>query len=314
MSEIIVKELFESVYDFIESTILPPLHWNKFSDILVDYRHKRTTSPHAYVDVLPLLTCVAAGGQSKKAVPLAAAWSLYILAARIFDDQQDDEGVEHAWNEGGIKEALPIGLYALGAANASLSHLTAEEGKQAAILSAFGNTLALSAKAQSERPTVDDLTVEWYFQILAAKTGLIFATGSWAGAFISAESPDPAIVNSLYQYGLNTGMAAQITDDCYDLADTDLPNNSLSLPIIYALSQKKHDKYPTLFSSLRELGKKPDRIKVIMKCLQEMKAVEWSLKVAKIYESQALAALEPLPKEKVYPLIHYVSRDFPVSA
>ena len=73
MSEIIIKELFDSVYDFIERTILPPLHWSKFSGIFVDYRQKRTTSPHAYVDVLPLLTCIAAGGNSKIAVPLAAA-------------------------------------------------------------------------------------------------------------------------------------------------------------------------------------------------------------------------------------------------
>lgn len=313
MHEFAVETLFATVYDFIEETVLPPFRWDRFSNILKEYRSKRATSLHAYVDVLPILTCAAAGGRPDKAIPLAASWTFYILAARIFDDQQDDEGAEHTWNDGGVKEALPIGLHAMGAAQAALSHLEGGGGTHAAILGAFGNSLALSAKAQSEQPTLDDLSVEWYFRLLAAKTGLIFATGAWAGARVSLDTPDPATVDALYQYGLNTGMAAQIADDCYDLAEADLANNTLSLPVIYALSQKQHDKHPLLISLLQEPSAKPERIARIVEVLEEIEAIAWSLKVARVYQGQALAALEQFPEDKIQPLVYYVSRDLRVA-
>lgn len=310
MGDPTVSGLFAAVYSYIDEAILPAQPWAKFKTIFDDYRERRASSLHAYVDTLPLHTCVAAGGQADKAIPLAAAWVFYILAARVFDDLQDREGTEYAWNTGGLQEALPIGLYAIGAAQTALSFL--DDGRCAEILGGLGNTLALSAKAQSRQLTLDSLSVEEYFEILVAKTGFVFGTGARAGALMAAEWVDTAVVEALYEYGLSTGIAAQIADDCYDLAEYDLHNNTLSLPIIYALAQKQHAQYPQFLASLQDLPRQPISSKIIAGFLKKVGAVEWSLRVARVYQGRALAALEQFPEETVRPLIHYVTRNLNV--
>jgi octaprenyl-diphosphate synthase len=305
-----VSGLFASVYSYIDEAILPAQPWTEFKTIFHNYRDRRASSLHAYIDTLPLHTCVAAGGQADRAIPLAAAWVFYILAARVFDDLQDSEGTEYAWNGGGLQGALPIGLYAIGAAQTALSFL--DKDRCAKILGGLGNTLALSAIAQSRQVTLDSLSTEEYFEILAAKTGFVFAAGARAGALMAAKCVDTAVVEALYEYGLNTGIAAQIADDCYDLVEYDLQNNTLSLPIIYALAQKQHVQYPQFLASLRDLPAQPTSREIITGFLKKVGAVEWSLRVARVYQIRALAALEQFPEETVQPLINYVSRNLNV--
>ncbi|MGH2537472.1 MAG: polyprenyl synthetase family protein, partial [Candidatus Promineifilaceae bacterium] len=307
-----VPTLFTRVYDFIEETVLPPLAWSRFEIILKAYRARRATTVHAYVDTLPVFTCMAAGGSPDRAIPLSAAWVFYIFASYVLDDLQDDEGQEQPWY-GGVKTALPLGFFALGAAKAALAHLEADEGTLAEILGALGNTMALAATAQSEQLTLEELTVERYFKNLAAKAGLIFATGAWAGARLATSDSD--VLEAFYQYGLNMGMGGQITDDCLDLARGDLANKVFTLPIIYALSQTRHSQH-SHFVALLEAGEggSDGWIAEANEILEAMGAIEWSLRAAKAYAGQALAALEPFPEERVRPLIEYVTKTPPVPA
>jgi geranylgeranyl pyrophosphate synthase len=307
--ELAIPVLFAAVYDFIEETVFLPLAWPGFEQTFREYRVSRTSTIHTYVDTLPILTCAAAGGLPDRAIPLAAAWTLYILASKIFDELQDSDGQEDLWNEGGVATALPAGLFVLGAAKASLSHLEEDSSSCTEILGAFGRTMALAARAQREQLPLEALNVESYFKILAAKTGLIFATGAWSGARLATTKPDPKVLNDLYQYGLNTGISGQITDDCLDLGQGDLGNKTFTLPVIYALSQKKHPLHLQLMALLRELEIENggDHVKEATSILQEMGAIEWSLQVAKAYAGQALAALQRFPKERVRPLVEYAA-------
>lgn len=301
--------LFANVYDFIEEAILPPLAWSGFERTFEKYRAGRETTVHAYVDTLPVLTCAAAGGLVNSAIPLAAAWALYILASKILDELQDGDGQEDLWNEGGIGAALPAGLFALGAAKACLAHLETESDVHTGILGAFGNTMALAAKAQREQLTLESLSVEGYFKIVAAKTGLIFATGAWAGARLATSEHNTDVLGWFYQYGLNTGISGQINDDCLDLDRGDLNNSTFTLPVIYALSRKEHPQYQQLSALLRELAveNRSDRVEKAVDILREMGAIEWSLQVAKTYAGKALAALQRLPQERVRPLVEYAA-------
>lgn len=297
-----VSVFFADTYNFIAETILPTLYWPDFELILESYRAKRFASSYAYVDVLPILTCVAVGGDPDKAIPLAAAWTLYSLAARIFDDLQDDEGHDNLWNQAGWQGALPVGLYAVGAAQASLAHLAADSQTRNEIWGAFGQTMALAAIAQGQSDKYD--SVEDYFKNQAAKTGLVFATGSWSGGRLVLEPGNKAL-DALYQYGLNAGMMVQILDDCRDLGGVDLSSGTITLPVIYALAQQSHPEWSRLHALLADESH-VEHLETIITLLSEFGAVEWSLRVAQVYKKKAIAALVPFPSERVEPLVAYM--------
>jgi geranylgeranyl pyrophosphate synthase len=305
----VVSDLFSATYDFILETFLPPFGWSEFESILRTYRAKRDSSPYAYIDVLPLLACAAAGGYPDRIYPLAAAWVLYTLAGRIFDDLQDGEGQDCPWNQDGLKSALPIGLFAIGTAPAALVHLPVSSDTKQEIGAAFSHVLALSAVAQSKRPTLEHLSIEMYFRNLAAKTSLAFATATWAGGKLAQPEPNGKVLDALYQYGLNAGMMGQIVDDCRDLATADLRDGIFTLPVIYALTQEDHKDHARLKELLAVTTPPPDCIAAILSILQKMDAINWSLNVAGIYQNQAIAALDTLPAERVSPLLNYVTNN-----
>jgi len=305
VGESTVAESFSSIYDYLEEAILPPLGWSGFREVLRAYRSDRATSIHAYADVLPLLTCLTAGGDVGQARPLAAAWVCYLLATQIFDDIQDGEGQDRIWNREGVEGALPLGLFAIGVAKTALANLQTDLGAQRAIWEAFGKVIALAAAAQKEYPKFNGLTVETYFQYLAAKTGLIFATGAWAGGRVA--TADEEVLEALYQYGLNLGIAGQIVDDCHDLADVDLPSGTLTLPVLYALSQKEHPAHSRLVAILAQTPISTDGVDEVTHILHEVEAIEWSLKVAALYQQKAIEALAPLPGNRSEVLIDYAS-------
>jgi geranylgeranyl pyrophosphate synthase len=117
-------------------------------------------------------------------------------------------------------------------------------------------------------------------------------------------------LEAAYQFGLNAGIAGQITDDCLDLKRGDLTKRKLTLPVIYALSNGRHPSYPRL-SDLIESDDKETQIETwvtdVYGVLEEMGAVAWSLKAANAYKRRALAALEVFPKERAAPLVEYVT-------
>lgn len=294
-------QLVSEVYEFIENEILPDLDWPIFDNVLRYSREQWAKPPFVYTDVFPALASQAAGGDPFRAVPLAAAWLLNTLAGRIFDDWQDSEGAQQPWMNGGAVGPVPIGIFALGAANSALSHLQVNHQTQSEIFRAFGNILALSARAQSAELDLHNLSVERYFAHIVGKTGIVFATAAWAGALAAESRAVHSTVAALYDFGLNLGMAIQIADDCADLASTDLRRHHLTLPVIYALSQKEHARHPSLFTLLNNRSHE-SWIADVVNILTEMGALEWSMRIGTVYRARALAALEALPSENRTPL------------
>ncbi|MCP5097297.1 MAG: hypothetical protein GY943_17260, partial [Chloroflexi bacterium] len=226
-------DLFCEIYDFIQQIVLPPFDWPEFEKRITNYRRKRGNAGH-YVDIFPALAAVAAGGDAQQAIPLAAAWTLFMFAARVFDDLLDDEGHEHEWWQGETAVST-TGMFAIGAANVALSYID-DCTQQRDIAEAFNKLLALAAKAEGKRPFVQQASLEQYFIDIASKTGLVFATGAWSGGVIAGASE--STLNALYQFGLNLGMMEQIVDDCQDVL-VDAQNGVWTLPVLYARAEAK---------------------------------------------------------------------------
>lgn len=247
-----VAQLWEETCAFIEKQVLPGLDWPAFQDLLHHIKESRKEASLLSTDMFPALACQAAGGDPRRAVPLSAAWFLNILAGRIFDDQQDGEGKQQVWLSARAIDSTSVGLFALGAANAALSHLQVGRNTLSDILCAFGNIMALSARAQTDRLGLDGTTIERYLANIAAKTGIVYATAAWAGARTAEEYALEPTLRAMYDFGMNLGMAIQIADDCTDLRDTDLSRQHFTLPVVFALNKVDHPLHPPLVSLLRK--------------------------------------------------------------
>ena len=119
-----------------------------------------------------------------------------------------------------------------------------------------------------------DMTREEYFEILAMKTGALFALSCDMGAALGAVPAAHRAI--LRQFGTLLGTAYQIYDDCLDLfgsetvagksLGTDMANGKLTLPVLWALERAtvedhralkeminhwRHDSLPRLLEILR---------------------------------------------------------------
>ena len=298
-----ISSLLTPVYQFINCTLLPPFDWPAFETAWEIYRDARIANGRADIDALPVVACLAASGNVEQVLPTAAAWTLYILAARIFDDVADDEGDESGlFARRNAPSPLSACLFAVSAANASLTHLDESSGSRD-IVATFSHTLALAVKSEHTQPPLSQLSVETYFETIAAKTGIVFATGMWAGSRTAVA--DKNITDSLHKFGLHLGMMTQILDDCVDLK-ADLANQVWTLPLIYASSQKQHPAHQQLTSLLAQPAPNAAWIDEIVSLLDTMNAVPWSLQIAEVHRQEAVSLIEDLPHHRDL-LRHYVT-------
>jgi hypothetical protein len=304
------QSLLDETYRFIHAQVLPPFGWALFDNTLEKYQAYRRAHYTADIDVFPIAACLGAGGTVAQALPVAASWALYVFAGRLFDDLADGEGEEkNLFAPTTAAASLSTCLFANSAANAALWHL-ADKTVASHIATAFSQAIGLALKSENGRQSLHHLSLETYFETIAAKTGVIFATGAWAGGRgavggpNTVKNPNDEVLNALYAFGLHLGMMTQIVDDCFDL-EKDLVNQVWTLPVIYGLSQTDHFLYPRLRDLLID-RQSTTWVEESIALLGEMDAVAWSRQMAEIHRQQALAVLDKLPSDVSY-LRYYVT-------
>jgi octaprenyl-diphosphate synthase len=130
------------------------------------------------------------------------------------------------------------------------------------LLATRNNTLLMHllayATARLSEGEVDQLTKLYehktseqdYYNIIRAKTGVLFAASCKAGAMLTCPG-DETLQMAMYEYGLHLGLAFQIMDDILDysssaeilgkLVGKDLMEGKMTLPLIYALQNANSD-------------------------------------------------------------------------
>ncbi|MFQ5419927.1 MAG: polyprenyl synthetase family protein [Anaerolineae bacterium] len=297
-------------HEFIQAEILSVVDWPELDLSIAAWVNRNHQS--AYIDVWPALTFATTGGDLQAAVPLVALWLLHIMAARVFDDIQDNEGLDNPWQHRGVEQALPTGIALLTLANICLTHLQTDVETFKAVMQALGRAGTLAAKAQSHPPRDwSAQTLEPYFEHLIATTGQVFAAGAWAGARLN--TTDENMLDALYQFGLNRGMEMAIISDCADLQPqnpsklSDLTAGIYKLPVLYAVSLAEHPQQARLMKLLGENASLVgERLTEMIALLDEMGAVAWSLNLAVDFRNRATAALRILPDEVNEALAGYV--------
>ena len=294
----------QETYRFIDTHLLPALDWPALSAAVAFRRNTPRPNTAVFSDTLPLVVYQALGGEPVDALPLNACWLLHLLAARVFDDIQDEEGSDHPWHQDGLRQALPTGIGLQAAATLSLAHLSCGAETLAALLEVFGRATAVAARAQSLE-TVSDLAdgaLDRYFAHIGATTAEVFGAGTWAGGRLYHNEAER--LEALYNFGYNFGLYVAILDDCLDVAD--VAHGRFRLPVLYAASLQEHPAHPELLALLSQptLAQHVDQVQGL---LGEMGAVIWSANLATAFRQKAVDALQALPQSVQEALIPYVS-------
>lgn len=145
------------------------------------------------------------------------------------------------------------------------------------------------------------LTDEEYFQVIRAKTSLLFAVSSSLGAMISKSSK--AVQNALYDYGLHVGNAFQLIDDALDYCSDaqtigknigdDLADGKATLPLLYALKHGTSEQQLKIRESLTKgtLQYLPE----ILETISSTNAIDYTRSIAAKEVDNAISALQILP-------------------
>lgn len=204
--------------------------------------------------LLVLLTCSAAGGDWRKALPAAAAVELVHNFSLIHDDIEDCSPIRHGrstiWKKWGIPHAINAGD-----AMFTLAHLQSvrlaemvsqpvglkavEVLQQACLHLTQGQYLDLAYENR------EDVTIDDYWLMVERKTAALVSASTELGA-LSAFCDD-LTCNSYRNFGRLLGLAFQVQDDYLGIwgnsaltgksVQSDLLTRKKTLPVLYGLSQ-----------------------------------------------------------------------------
>jgi geranylgeranyl diphosphate synthase, type I len=199
---------------------------------------------------IAMLACGAAGGDPRRAVPLAAAVELLHNFTLVHDDIQDQSPSRRhrptVWKLWGIAQAINAGDAMFAAAHHALYDLRhegidaglvlriAERFDRMTIEIVQGQALDLEFEGQS------DVTSDAYLEMIALKTAVIVQFAAWAGALLAGVDEDR--VDRFGDFGLALGIGFQVRDDLLGIWGTtettgkaeadDIRRRKQSLPIL----------------------------------------------------------------------------------
>ena len=216
----------------------------------------------------PMLTLLAAElgtGVNDEVVMAATGVELTHLASLYHDDVMDEaalrRGVVSANAQYGNSDAILVGDLLFGKA----SELVAELGPEAVKIQAQTFVRLCSGQIRDARPAPQGVDpIDYYFGVLADKTGVLIATAARYGAMFSGCPPETVEIMS--RYGERLGIAFQLADDLLDISSgsgesgkepgTDLREGVATLPVLLVRQSNDpaDDRLKYLLSAEADLG------------------------------------------------------------
>jgi octaprenyl-diphosphate synthase len=266
-------------------------------------RHVLATPGKMIRPALVCLSAKAAGGAGEARLWIAGAVELIHVASLIHDDIIDASDVRRGaatvnalW---GNQIAVLLGDYLFAKAFDLLSRVRDPQVSLAMAAASVEMSQAEILQIKYGAEPHDDEDV--YFRIIRGKTAQLFSAACRSGG-LAAGNPDAA--EALGRYGLEWGMAFQITDDALDLTSreehlgkpihSDIRGGKVTLPVIRALRTASPPDQARLRSALAS-GGGDGPLEDVGRLLAHYHAVGYALEVAGGYSTRAAEALRTLP-------------------
>ncbi|MFQ6002219.1 MAG: polyprenyl synthetase family protein [Candidatus Zixiibacteriota bacterium] len=237
------------------------------------------------------------------AMNVALAIELIHNATLLHDDVIDQSqfrrgqvSVNHKWNN---LVSVLMGDFLL--ANAFKLLVKTESRSLLSSISKATEQVSIGEMNQIQESYNFKLDEKTYLQIIAEKTASLFAASCESGAI--AADADQKSKELLKNYGLNLGMAFQITDDLLDwIGQTektgkglgnDLKEGKITLPLIHTLREADRSSRKKIFGLLENDFNQRD-FNQILSFIKGNGGVEYSRQKAKSFGEEALSQLSDL--------------------
>lgn len=253
--------------------------------------------------LLVLLASHACGYKGNDHILLAATIEFIHTATLLHDDVVDEStlrrGRETANSIWGSKASILVGDYLFTQA----TQLTVEVGNFDIIKLITDTSFKISCGEVKQLVNKHNpaLSFEDYFEVIQAKTALLFATSASIGAHLANASKE--VQKNLYNYGLHLGNAFQLIDDALDYCSDaktlgknigdDLADGKVTLPLIHALQHGSEIQRTHIIDSLKQGTL--DYLPEILEAIHATKAIEFTQQVAAQEIDAALSSLHILP-------------------
>lgn len=259
----------------------------------------------------PLLTLLAAElgeGINDEVVAAAAAVELTHLASLYHDDVMDEAQLRRGSPSANARydnaTAILVGDLLFGTA----SRIVADLGPQAVKIQAETFVRLCAGQIRDDRPHPQGADpVEYYFGILADKTGVLIATAARYGAMFAGCAPE--VVDLLREYGEHLGVTFQLADDLIDIASTsselgksagtDLREGKRTLPVLHALGGDDPEGARLREVLGRDLSADEGALAEALALLRSHPAMDSARAQTVAVADRARALLDPLPEGEV---------------
>lgn len=260
---------------------------------------------------LLLLTAKMLGAPVEKAISLASSVEMIHAASLMHDDVLDNATLRRGKMSANVKWGNQISILVGDFLWCKASEICISEGNNK-IMSAIIEAVRKTTEGEIQeivKSSNFNLTKDEYLNIIKLKTAMLFACSCQVGAILAGASQKTE--QSLYNFGLNVGIAFQLTDDVLDYmasdekfgkkAGTDLCEGRLTLPVILAFQKCGIDEAQFIRESLLANALEVERFGEIKNILKQHGTIDASLDMARMYAG--------LAKEELSSFKHSLEKD-----
>jgi len=276
--------------------------------------------------VLALMTCEAVSGQYTPAIPAALSYEFAHEASLVQDDIFDNSDLRHDHEtvhkrQGMIIAVLVSDLMIFGIFDqlARFESTPLSKAKIAKLMTYISRAANLTINGEfleARYATKASFTEDEYLEVAKLKTGSLLAATAASGALVGGAADK--LVDSMYQFGLNLGIAFQIRDDILDVTGDqsqlgkpvmkDLQNNVCNIVLINALERGDAYRRNQINSMLYKKWFAMSDVRSLQSLLRELKSIEYASKLAEKYTAisrECLTSLKDSPvKDKLVGLTY----------
>ena len=250
-----------------------------------------------------LLTAEMLGGITENSYTAATLIELMHTASLVHDDVVDDANerrgffsVNALWKN---KVAVLVGDFLL--AKGLQISVETEQYQLLKILSASVKNMSEGELLQIQKARKLDITEEVYYEIIRQKTASLIASSCAAGA--ASVSNDQELIQKLYDYGENIGMAFQIKDDLFDYGSRDvgkprgidIKEKKMTLPLIHVLKKVNKKTKRWMINTVKNHNTNKKKVNELINYIRDNGGMEYTTQKMNEYKAKADAILMSLP-------------------
>jgi octaprenyl-diphosphate synthase len=260
----------------------------------------------------PMLTLASAklcGYAGIRHIPLAASVEFIHTATLLHDDVVDGSDLRRGNSTANVVWGNPASVLVGDFLFSRAFQLMVEDGS-IEVLRILANASAVIAEGEVHQLiTVSDMatTEETYLEVIAAKTGALFAAACRIGAVV-AERP-VVEAEALERFGANLGMAFQLTDDALDYTapgshrgknvGDDFRDGKITLPVVLAYQRGSETERRFWQRTLERMEQAPGDLEEARSLLDRHGTIRATVERARDYGAIAHEALRRFPEGPV---------------